>query len=121
LLALLLVASCTRERSPPAATPTSIRSELLRCTFDGAPDDVPQRELEAMLRRAWQRDRNEFAVRAGRCESVLTDAAREHDERVARLDAAWEELLPLLQSATPDPIQFEQAVRHVGNAWQALR
>ena len=122
LIALTMTASvvvdCHRDRAAAPASSRSVLRELSRCTFDEANGEQTGAEVEAGIRRALRTDRNQFAVRAGNCGSILDPATRERDPGLHALGDAWDEMLPAAQASLPDDLLIERAIRHVGNAWR---
>ena len=118
LIAATFFAGCHRERTPSRPTVRSVLRELARCTFDEVNGEPTGAEIEAGVRRALRSGRNEFAVRAGNCGTLLDASTRERDVRLRALGEAWDDLLPVTQATTPDDLRIERAIRHVGNAWR---
>lgn len=120
-----LCASCRDRASPTNVQPMdSATQEFSRCAFDEPGTLLAahgQSAIEGALRRAIRSDRYAFSVRAGRCTSAIGEPLRGADPRARELASAWEELLPLVQSQSPDDITIERAIRRVGLAWRAAR
>lgn len=124
VLTALASGSCRSGNDGRARVASSLdeaTQELVRCTFDDASamrTDRGAAVLEAQIRRALKADRYAFSVRAGRCVGSISDVLRQRDARARALVDAWEALLVQAQSPTPDAIDLERAIRHVGIAWR---
>jgi hypothetical protein len=117
---LLAVGACRRE-APRRLTRAAAVRELALCAFDGLGPEPSAPAVESAIRRALRKDRYAFAVRAGRCGTVLDAELRARDPAAAALGEAWDALLPRAQASAPDDIALERTVRHVGNAWRLTR